>query len=337
MKDNVLNSLNAGLRSILESAPEAFIMGEDILDPYGGAFKVVAGLSTDFPDRVIPTPISEAGFIGLATGAAMRGMRPVVEIMFGDFLMLAADQLLNHATKYPWMYNDKVRVPLVIRAAMGARRGYGPTHSQSIEKHFFGMPGLVVVAPSPFHDPGALLKSACVEDHRPVLFVENKLMYARRLQRPDADGLVAGMNVRSSGGRYPTVSLSFDDFAEADVTLVAYGGMAEIAVEAATTLMMEQEISAEVLLPSSLNPLDLEPLVDAVKRSGRLVVAEESTQTAGFGSEVISSVLPAAFDRLKAAPVRVSSKNLPIANTVTLESEILPQVADIVSAVRRIL
>ncbi len=117
------------------------VVGEDLLDPYGGAFKVTKGLSTKFPDRVLTTPLSEAGFTALAAGMAIRGLRPVVEIMFGDFLMLAADQFINHIGKYRWMYNDKVRVPLVIRTPMGGRRGYGPTHSQTLEKHFIGAPG----------------------------------------------------------------------------------------------------------------------------------------------------------------------------------------------------
>ena len=124
------------------------ILGEDVLDPYGGAFKVTRGLSTAFPERVQTTPISEAGIVGVAAGMALRGLRPVVEIMFGDFITLAADQLVNHAAKFRWMYNDQVRVPLVIRTPMGGRRGYGPTHSQTLEKLFLGVPGLKVLAPT---------------------------------------------------------------------------------------------------------------------------------------------------------------------------------------------
>ena len=124
------------------------LMGEDILDPYGGAFKVTRGLSSAFPDRVLAAPISEAGMVGAAAGMALRGLRPGVEIMFGDFLTLAADQLINHIAKFRWMYNDQVRVPLVVRTPMGGRRGYGPTHSQTLEKLFLGIPGLTVLAPS---------------------------------------------------------------------------------------------------------------------------------------------------------------------------------------------
>ena len=153
-----LNSLNQALRELLKENKGVYIIGEDIRDPYGGAFKVTKGLSLDFPDRVLNTPISEAAIVGIATGMAMRGLKPIVEIMFGDFITLAADQIVNHATKFNMMYANKVNVPLVIRTPMGGGRGYGPTHSQSLEKYFLGVPGLSVIAPSHFHNPGELLK-----------------------------------------------------------------------------------------------------------------------------------------------------------------------------------
>jgi pyruvate/2-oxoglutarate/acetoin dehydrogenase E1 component len=178
----VLDSLNAALRQALAGNPNVILLGEDILDPYGGAFRVTQGLSSDFPNRVLTTPISEAGMVGLATGMALRGFRPVVEIMFGDFVTLIADQVINHAAKFRWMYNDQVRVPLVIRTPMGGRRGYGPTHSQTLEKLFLGVPGLRVLAPCALGAPGSLLKQAILEDDDPVLFVENKLLYPLKVQ-----------------------------------------------------------------------------------------------------------------------------------------------------------
>lgn len=333
---SVLASLNAALHRMMEADERVVVLGEDLLDPYGGAFKVTKGLSTRFPLRVLTTPISEAGFTGIAVGMAMRGLRPVVEIMFGDFLALAADQLLNHAVKYPWMYAGKARVPLVVRAPMGGRRGYGPTHSQSIEKHFIGMPGLVVVAPSPFHDPGALLEHATLHDERPVLFVENKLMYSRSL-RVQGDAARAGdLALRRSAGAYPTVTLSFDDaWRAADVTLVAYGGMAELAVRAAERALLEEELYVEVVLPSALTPLDLEPVAASLARSGRLVVCEEATPTASWGSELIARVTAERFELLRTAPIKVAAANLPIANTRSLEDAILPQEEDIVRALLR--
>lgn len=330
---NVLASLNAGLHRVMERDERVVVLGEDLLDPYGGAFKVTAGLSTAYPSRVFTSPISELGFTGVAVGMAMRGLRPIVEIMFGDFLMLAADQLLNHATKYPWMYDGKIAVPIVVRTPMGGRRGYGPTHSQTIEKHFLGIAGLLVVAPSPLHDPGALLVS-CVDDNRPTLFVENKLMYARPLL-VEGEGALADLGVRRSADPYPTVTLSYDEFRDGDLTIVAYGGMAELAMRAAEQLLIEHEVLAEVVVPSALSPLDLGPLAESLARTGRLLVCEESTPIASWGSEVIARVCSECFERLRAAPIKVAARDLPIANTRTLEDAILPQEHDIVSAARR--
>ena len=162
MSRTVLDSLNAGLLRALGEDTRVLLIGEDILDPYGGAFKVTKGCSTQYPQQVITTPISEAGLAGVAAGLALRGFRPVLEAMFGDFTALMADQLINHISKFRWMYNDTVEVPLVIRTPMGGRRGYGPTHSQTLEKLYLGIPGLTVVAPNHFvlpnsPEPGELL------------------------------------------------------------------------------------------------------------------------------------------------------------------------------------
>ncbi len=174
----VLERLNDALHHAMETDQRVYLLGEDILDPYGGAFKVTRGLSTKYSERVLTTPISEAGIVGVASGMALRGLRPVVEIMFGDFVTLIADQVVNQAAKFRWMYNDQVRVPMVIRTPMGGRRGYGPTHSQSLEKLFLGVPGLKVVAANTLDDPGTLLEAA-IADEDPVLFVEHKLLYTR--------------------------------------------------------------------------------------------------------------------------------------------------------------
>ena len=171
-----LENLNGGLRELLETTNDVVIFGEDLMDPYGGAFKVTRGLQHDFPQRVLTTPISEAALTGLASGMALRGLRPVLEIMFGDFTALCMDQIINHASKFRIMYNDQVRVPITIRTPMGGGRGYGPTHSQSIEKLFLGIPDLRIVSPSIFYESGRLLKQA-VADDMPVLFVEHKLLY----------------------------------------------------------------------------------------------------------------------------------------------------------------
>src|SRR5262249_15385149 len=202
---------------LMASDPRVMMIGEDILDPYGGAFKVTRGLSSAHADRVFTTPISEAAIVGVASGMALRGLRPIAEIMFGDFLFLAADQIVNHTAKFRWMYNDQVRVPLVIRAPMGGRRGYGPTHSQSIEKHFMGVPGLWMVAPSILSDPGALLKQAALDCDDPVIFIESKTCYGRNLV-----GAVAGIQrqvITTADAPFATVHLRHEAAAAADATL----------------------------------------------------------------------------------------------------------------------
>jgi len=167
----VLKALNQALHSAFATDECVYLIGEDVLDPYGGAFKVTQGLSTQYPGRVLSSPISEAGITGLAAGMALRGLRPVVEIMFGDFITLIADQVINHLAKFRWMYNEQVRVPIVIRTPMGGRRGYGPTHSQSLEKIFLGVPGLYVLSPTALGDPGALLYDAILRNDDPVIFI----------------------------------------------------------------------------------------------------------------------------------------------------------------------
>ena len=186
---------------VFASRDDVYLFGEDILDPYGGAFKVTHGLSDAYPDRVVTTPISEASLFGVAAGMALRGQRPILEIMFGDFIALGFDQVVNGISKFREMYDDQVTVPLVVRTPMGGRRGYGPTHSQSLEKLLLGIPNICVVAASECHDLRGLLTSA-VEDEQPVFFIENKLMYGRVNRRPE-DGQVGQLSVRERGGPYP--------------------------------------------------------------------------------------------------------------------------------------
>jgi pyruvate/2-oxoglutarate/acetoin dehydrogenase E1 component len=330
----VLESLNSALHRAMESDPRVYVLGEDILDPYGGAFKVTRGLSTKFPDRVLTTPISEAGIIGVASGMALRGLRPVAEIMFGDFVTLIADQLVNHAAKFRWMYNDNVRVPMVIRTPMGGRRGYGPTHSQSLEKLFLGVPGLKVLAPNTLGNPGDLLLAA-IADEDPVLFVEHKLLYTRPLLEAGRGDLV-DYEIRTFNVPFPTHVLRFANSAP-HLTIATYGYNFELARQAANELMMEREIFCDLVLFSQLSPFDLDPLFASLARtlrhgSGqarRLLTVEEGGLTLGWGAEVAARSVEA-VDRLQVR--RVAARDLPIANSRPLEDAILPSVKDIVNA-----
>lgn len=330
----VVHALNASLRTLLEQDPSVIVLGEDLEDPYGGAFKVTRGLSTLFPDRVRSTPISEGTIVGMAAGMAMRGLKPIVEIMFGDFLTLCADQLINHTAKYRWMYHDQVTVPLVIRAPMGGRRGYGPTHSQTLEKLFFGIPGLRIVALNRLAHPGRLLE-ASVAVPEPVIFIEHKLLYSQRLYEDEGNER-AGERVRFTDGRFPTATVSWTGFEEADMTLITYGGMTEIVLQAAKELLLEDEIACEVVVPTHIKPFAVEPMVESASRSGRVVIVEEGTERWGWGREVAYR-LAAQAPQLAGKITAIGARDLPIGNARTLEDLTLPQLDDVKRAVRELL
>jgi pyruvate/2-oxoglutarate/acetoin dehydrogenase E1 component len=325
----VLDSLNSALHRAFAADERVLLLGEDALDPYGGAFKVTRGLSTAYPGRVLTTPISEAGMVGVAAGMALRGLRPVVEIMFGDFVTLIADQVINHAAKFRWMYNEQVRVPLVIRTPMGGRRGYGPTHSQTLEKLFIGVPGLRVIAPTHFGDPGDLLYRAILETDDPVLFIENKLLYLLPLANPTSLTEFTLTPITQSPNHPITQSyhLTLRDAPAPTLTLAAYGYMAELARQAMLILAYEHEIFTELLIPTDLSACHL-PLA-----TGHLLTIEESTLTLGWGAEVIARAAESLGPRLKTAR-RVAARETPIPASGPLEQATLPGVADVVQAAR---
>ena len=329
-------ALRTALARQLSRDERVVLLGEDICDPFGGAFNITKGLSTRFPGRVLNTPMSEAALAGLAAGMALRGLRPVLEIMFGDFLTLCADQIVNHGAKFRWMYNDRVRVPYVIRTPMGGRRGYGPTHSQTLEQMFCGIPGLKVVAPSHWHAPDELLARA-IADEDPVLFIENKSLYGLEVRDPGA-AWVDDFACRRYGGNYPTVVAATAEEGAADVTVAAYGGMVPHALEAARTLVLEHEVACEVVMPSSLFPLDLAPLVASVERTRRLVVVQEAPPGGGFGAAVAAALAQRALLlRLKAPLAQVTALDLPVGSARVLEDQILPGTAQIAAAVRKVM
>lgn len=337
MQPRYVESLNRALHGLLAADPRVVLIGEDILDPYGGAFKASRGLSSAFPGQVLAMPISEAGLTGFATGMAMRGFRPVVEIMFGDFITLIADQIVNHAAKFAWMYNGRVKVPLVIRTPMGGRRGYGPTHSQTLESLFLGVPGLRMVAPSHVHDPGAMLAHAVTHGEGPTLFIENKLLYPMRLLVPDARGKAGDFHAETVPGgdpAFPTLRLSLYPDAPPDVTLIAYGGMAPLAMEAAHSLFLEEEILVDLLLPGVIKPVPVSDFLASVRRSGKVVVAEEGPVAGGWGAEAASLIHERAFGDLRAPVRRVGAPDHPIPSARPMEDETLVQVSDLVAVVR---
>jgi len=330
----VLESLNAALHHAMQNDPRVILLGEDILDPYGGAFKVTRGLSTAFPDRVWGTPISEAAITGVAAGMAMRGLRPVVEIMFGDFVTLAADQLINHAAKFRWMYNEQVRVPMVLRTPMGGRRGYGPTHSQTLEKLYLGVPGLRVAAPFDLAgegNPGDLLRAA-LDDDDPVLFIENKLQYLDKLQTPES---LPDFEIdRLPPAGFPTFRLKIRGAPAPEWTLAACGYAAKLAREAVLQLAYEHEIFCELIVPTQLAPFDapMEAVLASLRATRRLLTIEEGTRSLGWGAEVLARAAEALGPRLTAAR-RVAARETPIPVSGVLEKVSLPSKNEIIRTV----
>jgi pyruvate/2-oxoglutarate/acetoin dehydrogenase E1 component len=324
-------ALNEALHDLFAARDDVFLLGEDVLDPYGGAFKVTQGLSDRFPDRVLTTPISEGGLFGVAAGMSLRGFRPILEIMFGDFIALGFDQIVNGISKFREMYDNQVTVPLVVRTPMGGRRGYGPTHSQSLEKLLLGVPNICVVAASECHDLGSLLVNA-VEDDRPVFFIENKLMYGRPNRRPE-DGHVGELAVRETGTHYPALSFSGNGFSEAGATIVTYGGMVPIVLDAATELILEHEIFCEIVALSQLLPMELEPVLESVARTGVLATVEEGTLTGGFGAEIAARVQEMVWSDLRRPVLRVAARDGIIPAARSLEDAMLPGAGDVVEAI----
>ena len=277
-------ALNAALVDVFEQRDDVYLLGEDILDPYGGAFKITQGLSTRWPDRVLTTPISDAGLFGVAAGMALRGYRPILEVMFGDFITLGFDQIVNGIAKFREMFDDQVRVPLVVRTPMGGGRGYGPTHSQSLEKLLLGVPGITVVAANECQDLTALVREAVADDD-PVFLIEHKLMYGRPNRRP-VNGYVGGFACRETTSAYPALCFSGNGFRRAAATIVTYGGMLPVALDAAVELLLEEETFVEVVALGRVLPLDLAPVLESVSRTGTLVTLEEGTLTAGIGASL---------------------------------------------------
>ena len=323
--------VNEALVELFATRDDVVLLGEDVLDPYGGAFKVTQGLSERWPDRVLTTPISEASLFGVAAGMALRGQRPILEIMFGDFIALGFDQVVNGIGKFREMFDEQVSVPLVVRTPMGGRRGYGPTHSQSLEKLLMGVPGIVVVATSECHDLRALLVSA-VDDDRPVFLIENKLMYGRPNRRP-VGGYLDELRVVETETRYPALTFSGSDFEGGAATIVTYGGMLPIVLEAATELILEHEVFCEVVALSQLLPLDLAPVVESVARTGACVTAEEGGLTGGVGAEIAARVQERSWGDLRRPVQRVAAHDGVIPAARELENQALPGVRDVVDAV----
>jgi pyruvate/2-oxoglutarate/acetoin dehydrogenase E1 component len=298
-----------------------FVIGEDVA-VFGGAFKVTEGLLDEFGERrVRDTPISENTIVGTGVGAAMGGLRPIVELMTVNFSLLAFDQIINHAAAIPYMFNGQVRVPLVIRMPGGGGHQLGPTHSHSFEAMFLQIPGLLVACPSTPADGKALLKAA-IRDDNPVIFVEHETLYGARGEVSD--------NSEDEVLRFGEAAIRREGD---DVTIVGALRMAHIAEQAAKTLANDHDIEAEVIDPRTLRPLDLPTILESVRKTNRLVVVEEGWPHGGVGANIAALVQEQAFDHLDAPIQRVTGADVPMPYSKRLEQSAIPHAENVISAV----
>lgn len=329
-------AIGDALRAALNADDRVILLGEDLVDPYGGAFKVTRGLSTEFPGRVRSTPISEGAIAGLSAGLALAGYRPIAEIMFGDFLTLCFDQIVNHISKYEAMYDGQATCPVVIRTPSGGGRGYGPTHSQSLEKHFLGVPQLRVIASSLVHDPAAVLR-ALLTQHRPALLIEHKLLYPLHLMLP-AGGRIEGDMAEQHvpADRLPTVSIRPVARQDCSFTVLAYGYQAELARRVLTRLAVEEEIFGELVVPSQISPLHWEPIDASVNVTRRLLVIEEGVEGCTWGSEVAARISARFFGELHQPVATAASDPAVIPAAKMLEARMLMTAERVERAIRKV-
>lgn len=316
-----LQAINEALRQEMEKDPTVFLLGEDV-GQFGGCFGVTQGLFDRFgEDRVKDTPITESAIVGAATGAAAAGLRPVCELMFVDFIGVAMDQLFNQAAKMRFMFGGKAKIPMVLRAPQGAGLGAAAQHSQSLEAWFMHVPGLKVAMPATPYDAKGLLISA-IRDDNPVIFLEHKLLYGMEGEVPDEPYAIdfGKANIVREG---------------TDLTIVATSKMVHTAVEAAAKLA-ENGISAEVIDPRTMLPLDTDTIVASVKKTHRLIIVHEAVKFAGAGAEIAAQVAELAFDYLDAPILRVAAPFTPVPFSPPLEQAFIPGVAQVLAAIQKL-
>ena len=316
-------ALNDTLSEELARDPNVVLMGEEI-GKFEGSYKVTAGLLAKYgPKRVVDTPIAEMGFIGLAAGAAMLGLRPVVEVMTINFILLAVDQVVNHASKIHYMFGGQARVPMVIRTPSGGIGQLGATHSQSFENWFAYCPGIKVVAPSTPYDAKGLLR-ASIRDDDPVLFIESLPLYDTKGEVPEGDYTVpiGVAEVKREG---------------TDVTVIGYSRMTYVAMQVAEKLAKEEGISVEVVDLRSLRPLDRPTIVNSIKKTNRAVIIEEDWRSYGIGAEVAATIQEEAFDYLDAPVLRVAGLEVPLPYAEQLSKASKPSAPDLVDAIHKVL
>ncbi|MBM3705946.1 MAG: alpha-ketoacid dehydrogenase subunit beta [Actinobacteria bacterium] len=316
-------AIRSALEEEMRRDNSIYVMGEDI-GAHGGAFGVTTGLIKKFgKKRVIQTPISEEGYVGIAVGSALNGNRPVVEVMFIDFITLAMDQIINQAAKMRFMFGGKVKVPIVIRTQCGAGRGNAAQHSQSLESWFYHVPGLKVVMPSTPYDVKGLLKSS-IRDDNPVIFIEHKCLYNQKGMVPDNDYTIpiGKADIKRDGG---------------DLTLIATSNMVLKAINVSQKISEEKGIEIEVLDPRTLVPLDIETIISSVKKTGKVVILHEAIERGGIAGDISAIIMEKAFDWLDAPVKRICSYNTIVPYNYLLENYMVPSEERIYSEIKSFL
>jgi pyruvate dehydrogenase E1 component beta subunit len=315
-------ALHDTLREELLRDEHVFLMGEEIGN-FEGSYKITAGLLKEFgPKRVVDTPICENGFVGMATGAAMLGLRPIVEIMTINFIVLAMDEIVNHAAKIYYMFGGQCPVPLVIRTPGGGGQQLAATHSQNLEVWFAHVPGLKVVAPSTPADAKGMLRTA-VRDNNPVFFLENLALYNVKGDVPDGDYTIPfGQAKVTKEGK--------------DLTVISYSRMAAVALDVARRMEQENGLSIEIVDVRSLRPMDTETIINSVKKTGRGIVFEEDWLSFGVGAEIVARIQEEAFDYLDAPVKRVASVEVPLPYSKPLERAALTGAKQLTEAIQEL-
>lgn len=318
--------LNNFFRKKIEEDTQMVFLGEDILSPYGGAFKVARDLSFIAPERVLSTSISEAAIMGISNGLALNGHKPFAEIMFGDFVTLAFDQIVNHASKFYHMFNKKIKCPVVLRTPMGGHRGYGPTHSQTLDKFLIGIDNVKTAALNTLIDPSIIYESVYKEEH-PVIVIENKVDYGKKILAHPAKNFVYEINDDS----FPVVRVR-PAVSEPDITIVAYGGMADIAAACLDQVFAETDLKPVLFVPSLISDLPVDLITASVENTGRLVVLEEGSAYGGIGSELIAAVAEKITTAFTAK--RIAAHPVPIPSVKSLEQIVLPDKNRIIQEIK---
>jgi pyruvate dehydrogenase E1 component beta subunit len=326
-------ALHDTLAEEMRRDPLVVLLGEEI-GQFEGSYKITAGLLKEFgPERVMDTPIAEEGFVGAAVGAAMLGLRPVVEIMTVNFSLLAIDQIVNHAAKIHYMFGGQARVPMVLRTPEGGGQQLAATHSQNFSSWYAYVPGLKVVAPATPADARGLLKSA-IRDDDPVIFLENLALYNTKGEVPGLGDDGSSANSHEPSDDSVPIGTAAIMKEGSDLTLVAYSRMSVVALEVARRLEQDQGISIEVIDVRSLRPLDRPTLIESVKKTSRCVVVEEDWYSYGVGAELVATIQEGAFDYLDAPIRRVAQAEVPLPYAKVMEQAALPKAQNLVDTIK---